>query len=125
MVSLWQHGVANVVAMQGTGAPGPYVLEHLAKSVNNFILCFDRDIRQNAISGPSPPPAPWPRRVRSDQRRAAPQGKDPDDLRREGVEAFRTLIPSRSPADWTIDFWAADLDLDRFTDVTEARRPCR
>ena len=43
MVSLWQHGVKNVVAMQGTGAPDPQIIQRLARSVKNFILCFDGD----------------------------------------------------------------------------------
>ena len=66
VVSLWQHGMANVVAMQGTGAPEKFVLERLAKSVNNFILCFDGDEGgKKAVSSSFQPLAPWPRTGRS------------------------------------------------------------
>ena len=129
VVSLWQHGVANVVAMQGTGAPEPYVLERLAKSVNNFILCFDGDdggknaIRQ-FISAAGPMAQKGQIQINVVQ---LPQGKDPDEICREqGVEAFHALMAKSIPwLDWTIDFWAADLDLDSSTDVTEVEKALR
>ena len=129
VVSLWQHGVANVVAMQGTGAPEPYVLERLAKSVNNFILCFDGDdggknaVRQ-FISAAGPMAQKGQIQINVVQ---LPQGKDPDEICREqGVEAFNALLAKSIPwLDWTIDFWAADLDLDSSTDVTEVERALR
>ena len=129
VVSLWQHGVANVVAMQGTGAPEPYVLERLAKSVNNFILCFDGDdggknaVRQ-FISAAGPMAQKGQIQINVVQ---LPQGKDPDEICREqGVEAFHALIAKPIPwLDWTIDFWAADLDLDSSTDVTEVEKALR
>ena len=129
VVSLWQHGVANVVAMQGTGAPEPYVLERLAKSVNNFILCFDGDdggknaIRQ-FISAAGPMAQKGQIQINVVQ---LPQGKDPDEICREdGVEAFHALVAKSMPwLDWTIDFWAADLNLDSSTDVTEVEKALR
>ena len=129
VVSLWQHGVANVVAMQGTGAPEPYVLERLAKSVNNFILCFDGDdggknaIRQ-FISAAGPMAQKGQIQINVVQ---LPKGKDPDEICREdGVEAFHALVAKSIPwLDWTIDFWAADLDLDSSTDVTEVEKALR
>ena len=105
------------------------MLERLAKSVNNFILCFDGDdggknaIRQ-FISAAGPMAQKGQIQINVVQ---LPKGKDPDEICREdGVEAFHALMAKSIPwLDWTIDFWAADLDLDSSTDVTEVENALR
>ena len=123
VVSLWQHGVANVVAMQGTGAPERFVLERLAKSVNNFILCFDGDeggkkAVQQFISAAGPMAQKGQIQINVAK---MPQGMDPDEVCREqGVEAFHGVLSDAEPwLDWVIDTWAANLDLDNGAEVTE------
>jgi len=129
VVSLWQHGVANVVAMQGTGAPEPFVLERLAKTVDNFILCFDGDeggrkAVQQFISAAGPLAQKGEIQINVVQ---LPGGKDPDEICREdGVDAFHNLVAGAMPwLDWVIDFWASDLDLDNSAYVTEVENQLR
>lgn len=129
VVSLWQHGVANVVAMQGTGAPEPFVLQRLAKTVDNFILCFDGDeggkkAVQQFISAAGPLAQKGEIQINVVQ---LPAGKDPDEICREdGVDAFHNLIASSMPwLDWVIDYWAAGLDLNNSSLVTDAENALR
>lgn len=126
VVSMWQHGIANVVAMQGTGAPEPYVLQRLARSASNFVLCFDGDeggkkAVQQFISAAGKLAEQGEIQVNVV---ALPEGKDPDELiRTEGVQAFYNLVASSMPwLDWVIDFWAADLDKTNSAHVTAVER---
>ena len=129
VVSLWRHGIANVVAMQGTGAPEKFVLERLAKTVNNFILCFDGDeggkkAVQQFISAAGPMAKTGAIQINVAQ---LPQGKDPDEICREsGAEAFHSLTADAVPwLDWVIDYWAADLDKTNTAHVTEVEKALR
>ena len=129
VVSLWQHGVANVVAMQGTGAPEPFVLERLARSVDNFILCFDGDeggkkAVQQFIAAAGPMAQAGKLQINVAQ---MPAGKDPDEVCREsGVDGFYALVSDANPwLDWVIDYWAADLDKSDTKMVTEVEQELR
>jgi len=129
VVSLWQHGVANVVAMQGTGAPEPFVLQRLAKTVDNFVLCFDGDeggkkAVEHFISAAGPLAQKGEIQINVVQ---LPAGKDPDEVcREEGADAFHNLLAGAIPwLDWVIDYWAADLDLDNSAYVTEVENQLR
>lgn len=123
VVSLWQHGVENVVAMQGTGAPDVVSLQRLARSVRNFILCFDGDeggkkAVQQFISAAGPLAQRGEVQISV---ASLPKGRDPDEIcREEGVEKFHEVLQeSISWLDWVIDFWAADLDKDNSAHVTQ------
>ncbi len=129
VVSMWQHGIANVVAMQGTGAPEPYILQRLARSASNFVLCFDGDeggkkAVQQFISAAGKLAQQGEIQVNVVK---LPQGQDPDELiRSEGVQAFHNLVASSIPwLDWVIDFWAADLDKTNSAHVTAVERELR
>ena len=129
VVSLWQHGVANAVAMQGTGAPEPFVLERLARSVDNFVLCFDGDeggrkAVQHFIAAAGPMAQAGKLQINIAQ---MPAGKDPDEVCREsGADAFHALVADATPwLDWVIDFWAADLDKNDTKMVTEVETELR
>jgi DNA primase len=129
VVSLWQHGIANVVAMQGTGAPDPATLERLARSVPNFVLCFDGDEGGKSATGKFISAA-GPMARRGEVQISVvqmPQGQDPDEIVREqGTAAFYNLIASATSwLDWTIDFWAADLDKNNSAHVTEVENQLR
>ena len=126
VVSMWQHGIANVVAMQGTGAPEPYVLQRLARSASNFVLCFDGDeggkrAVNKFITAAGTLAQQGEIQVSVVQ---LPQGQDPDELiRSEGVQAFHNLVASSIPwLDWVIDFWAADLDKTNSAHITAVER---
>ena len=129
VISLWQHGIANVVAMQGTGAPEKFVLQRLAKSANNFILCFDGDAggksaTEKFIQAAGPMAKTGEIQINVAQ---LPQGKDPDEIcREEGVDAFHALTTDAMPwLDWTIDFWAASLDKTNTQHVTAVENALR
>lgn len=129
VVSLWQHGIANAVAMQGTGAPEPFVLQRLAKAVDNFILCFDGDeggkkAVEHFISAAGPLAQKGEIQINVVK---LPDGKDPDEICREsGPDAFHDLIADAIPwLDWAIDYWAAGLDLSNTAHVTEVEKQLR
>lgn len=129
VVSLWQYGIANVVAMQGTGSPEPFVLERLAKTVNNFILCFDGDeggrkAVQHFIAAAGPMAQAGKIQVNVAQ---MPAGKDPDEVCRElGADGFYSLVGDSIPwLDWVIDYWAADLDKSNASEVTAVETELR
>jgi len=129
VVALWQHGIANVVAMQGTGAPEPFVLERLAKSVNNFVLCFDGDkggrkATEQFIVAAGPMAKTGQIQVTVAQ---LPTGKDPDEVCREqGAEAFLSIASEATPwLDWVIDTWTAGLDKSNTSYVTQVEEALR
>jgi len=129
VISLWQHGIVNVVAMQGTGAPEKFVLERLAKSANNFILCFDGDAggksaTEKFIQAAGPMAKTGEIQINVAQ---LPQGKDPDEICREdGVDAFHSLTSGAMPwLDWVIDHWAAGLDKSDTRHVTAVEKALR
>ena len=129
VVSLWQHGVANVVAMQGTGAPDPLVLQRLVRNIKNIILCFDGDeggkkATEKFIQAAGPMAKTGEIQISVAQ---LPQGKDPDEIcREEGVDVFHSLIADAMPwLDWTIDFWAANLDKTDTRHVTAVENALR
>ena len=129
VVSLWQHGVANVVAMQGTGAPDPIILQRLAKAADNFVLCFDGDeggkkAIQQFISAAGSMAQKGEIQINVVQ---MPKGKDPDEVCRDsGAMAFHNLVAGAMPwLDWVIDYWAADLDLDNSAHVTSVENELR
>ena len=126
VVSLWQHGVRNVVAMQGTGAPDPVALQRLSRSVRNFILCFDGDgggkkaIEQFfTVAGPMASQGEISIRIAH-----IPNGQDPDEyIRENGTVSFLNLIHDSTPwLDWLIDDWAGGLDLSNGVYVTEVEK---
>lgn len=121
VVSMWQAGIRNVVAMQGTGAPEQFVLERLARSVKNFVLCFDGDAGGQkaveqfiSIGGPMAVSGQVNINVAS-----LPAGSDPDDVIRSGGDLYHHIASAPSWLDWTIDTWAASLDLEDGAMVTE------
>lgn len=123
VVSLWQHGIANVIAMQGTGAPEIGLLQRLARSVPNFVLCFDGDEGGKSaigkfISAAGPMAKKGEVQISVVQ---MPKGQDPDEIVREhGTAYFHNLIASAIPwLDWIIDYWAADLDKSNSANITE------
>jgi DNA primase len=124
VVSMWQAGIRNVVAMQGTGAPEKFVLERLARVVKNMVLCFDGDAGGKkaaeqfiSVGGPMAMKGELNINVVT-----LPEGKDPDEVLRSGESLYNYIASAPSWLDWVIDTWAADLDLDDGAMVTEVER---
>lgn len=114
VVSMWQVGIRNVVAMQGTGAPEKFVLQRLARVVKNMVLCFDGDAGGKkaaeqfiSVGGPLAVAGELNINVVT-----LPEGKDPDEVIRSGEDLYHYIASAPSWLDWVIDSWAADLDLD-------------
>ena len=121
VVSMWQAGIKNVVAMQGTGAPEPFVLERLGRVVKNFVLCYDGDeggkkaVQQFiSVGGPLAMAGKININVAS-----LPDGQDPDEVIRAGGDLYHHIASAPSWLDWTIDSWAAELDLEDVAMITE------
>jgi len=124
VVSMWQAGIRNVVAMQGTGAPEKFVLERLSRVVKNMVLCFDGDAggRKAAeqfisVGGPMAMAGQLNINVVT-----LPDGQDPDEVIRSDGDLYHYIASAPSWLDWTIDTWAAGLDLDDGAMVTEVER---
>lgn len=127
VVSMWIHGIKNVVAMQGTGAPDPHVLRRLARKTRNFILCFDGDAggRKAAeqfisVAGPMALSGEIAINVVS-----LPDGQDPDEVIRSGGSLYSYLASAPTWLDWVIDTWAAALDRDKYEQVTDVEEKLR
>ena len=113
VISLWQAGIKNVVAIQGTGAPDPLILQRLARNIKSFILCFDGDAGGHkaieqfiSTAGPMAMKGTVSINIAS-----LPDGSDPDEYIRNGGDLHALTSNAPSWLDWVIDVWAAALDL--------------
>ena len=127
VVAMWQAGIKNVVAMQGTGAPDPLVLARLARSAKNFILCFDGDTGGKkaaeqfiSVGGHMALKGEITINVCS-----LPEGMDPDEVIQSGQDLYNMIASAPSWLDWTIDNWAAALDKDDTAMLTEVEKKLR
>ena len=120
VVSMWQAGIRNVVALQGTGAPDAQVLKRLAKVAKTFILCFDGDAggrkaAEHFISAAGPMALAGQINVSI---AVLPEGTDPDEVLRSGGDLYGYLANANSWLDWVIDTWASSLDTSDTAMVT-------
>ena len=127
VVSMWVHGIRNVVALQGTGAPEKYVLDRLARTTKNFILCFDGDAGGEKaaeqflkVAGPMALAGEINVNVVT-----LPKGQDPDEVIRSGGDLYSYLASAPSWLDWVIDTWAAALDKSDTAMVTDVENKLR
>ena len=127
VVSMWQAGIRNVVAMQGTGAPDPLVLQRLTRNIKNVILCFDGDAGGKkateqfiSVGGKLAMKGELNISVAS-----LPEGSDPDDVIRSGGDLYSMIANAPSWIDWLIDTWAAALDRDDAAMITEVENKLR
>lgn len=124
VVSMWQAGIKNVVAMQGTGAPEAAILKRLARSVKSFVLCFDGDAGGKkaaeqflSVGGPMAMSGEININVAT-----LPEGNDPDEVIRSGGDLYHYVASAPSWLDWVIDTWAADLDMNDSVMVNEVEK---
>ena len=114
VVSMWQAGIRNVVAMQGTAPPEPFILERMIRSAKNFVLCYDgdaggRSATQKFIGAAGEMAAKGKININVV---TLPEGKDPDEMIRAGEDLYSYIASAPSWLDWTIDRWVSDLDHD-------------
>lgn len=121
VISMWQAGIGNVVAAQGTGAPDPLVFQRLTRNLKSFILCFDGDAggkkaveQYLSVIGPMAQKGECSVSVVS-----LPEGQDPDEVIRNGGDIYSHIANAPSWLDWIIDEWAANLNKEDTAMVTE------
>lgn len=128
VISLWQAGIKNTVAMQGTAAPSEATIRRLAKRTKRFILCFDGDEGGNKaieqfikVAGPMACRGEITISVAQ-----LPFGTDPDQCVREELVDMLAIIENGKPwLDWQLDIWLSSLDRSdtaRFTAVENSIR---
>ena len=114
VISLWQAGIENAVALQGTASPSSSIIKRLARKTKRFTLCMDGDaggrsavakflesVQGFALSG------------QLDIKIVSlPDGSDPDDFIRSGGNISDLISSAPSWLDWIIDSWLDELDFN-------------
>lgn len=122
VVSLWQYGIKNVVALQGTASPSESILNRLSRRTKRFILCFDSDqggfkATENFIKTAGPMACRGDLTVSI---ASMPDGMDPDDCIRNGIDFFSIIEEAKPWLDWQLDVWLSSVDRSdtaRFTEI--------
>jgi DNA primase len=127
VISMWQAGIRNVVAMQGTGAPDVSTLKRLARSVKSFVLCFDGDAggkkgAEQFISAAGTMASAGEININIV---TLPDKKDPDEIIRNGEDLYSYIAGAPSWLDWIIDTWASSLDKNNASMITEVEKRLR
>lgn len=113
VISLWQYGIQNVVAMQGTAAPSEAILHRLSRKTKRFILCYDADEGGNKaieqfvkVAGPMACKGEISISIAR-----LPTGTDPDQCIRDNIIDMYSVIENSSPwLDWQLEVWLASVD---------------
>lgn len=128
VIAMWQIGIRNVVAMQGTAAPSEAIIRRISRRTKRFILCFDADeggdkaIEQFIkIAGPMACRGEITISIAQ-----LPVGTDPDQCIREGITDMLSVIENGIPwLDWQLDIWLNSIDRSdtaRFTAIESSIR---
>jgi DNA primase len=112
VISMWQSGIRNVVAMQGTQAPDLNIIRRIMKRTKRFILCYDSDDGGNKaieqfikVAGPLACRGELTISVCT-----LPEGQDPDEVINSGGDLFFLLENAPPWLDWQLDVWLRNLD---------------
>lgn len=127
VISMWQHGIRNVVATQGTAAPSIESVRRMMRQCRRFVLCYDGDdggtkAIEAFIKVVGPMACKGDLTVTIAQ---LPAGNDPDDCIRSGVDLYGIIEEAPQWLDWQIDCWLAGLDradTHRFSAIEKAIR---
>lgn len=124
VITVWQAGIRNVVALQGTASPSAEVLSRLIKKTNRFVLCMDADEGGNkAIGNFLKSVQHLTLNGKLDVRIAClPQGKDPDDFIQSGGNLSDVISNASSWLDWILDSWLKELDFSDKLKIQEVER---
>lgn len=127
VISMWQHGIRNVVATQGTAGPTPQTIKRIIRHCRRFVLCYDGDdggrtAIEHFIKVAGPLACNGEVTVTVAQ---LPEGKDPDDCIRSGIDIHSIIENAPQWLDWQIDCWLAGVDRSdthRFAKIESAIR---
>jgi len=127
VIAMWQIGIKNVVAAQGTGTPEPYVFKRLAKNIKNFILCFDADSGgKSAINKYLQALNDLIQNGEINVNIAIlPEGKDPDDVINSGLDLYSFIANATPWLDYVIDTWTSELDFSDSVMMVEVEKRLR
>jgi len=127
VISMWQHGIKNVVATQGTAAPSPASIQRIMRQCRRFVLCYDGDAGGNTaveafikVAGPLACRGELTVTVAQ-----LPEGSDPDSCIRDGIDLFSIIEAAPQWLDWQIDCWLRNVDRSdthRFSKIESAVR---
>lgn len=112
VISMYQYGLPNVVATQGTAGPPKEAINRFIRQCRRFVLCYDGDAGgqkaiENFIKVVGPTACRGDVTITIAQ---LPDNKDPDDCIRSGVDLHGIIEAAPQWLDWQIDKWLAGLD---------------
>jgi DNA primase len=121
VISMWQAGIKNVVAAQGTAVPEASTFQRLCRRVKNFVLCFDGDNGgKSAVSNFLKILGPLAHQGTINVSIVVlPQGKDPDDIIKSGGDLYSHIAKAVPWLDWIIDDLSVSLDHNDSKMITE------
>ena len=121
---MWQFGIQNVVAIQGTGSPSQNVINRILRRTNRFVLCLDSDTAgEKAIGSFLNATKDIALQGKVDIRIATmPDAKDPDEAINKGVDMNLVLSDAIPWMDWILDQWLCGLDFDNTSQIQEAEK---
>jgi DNA primase len=112
VISMWQHGIRNVVATQGTAGPSLPSIRRIMRHCRRFVLCYDGDSGGNTaveafirVAGPLACQGEITITVAQ-----LPDGSDPDSCIRDGVDLHSIIEAAPQWLDWQIDCWLRNVD---------------
>lgn len=112
VISMWGYGIANVVATQGTAGPTPESIRRLMRSCRRFVLCYDGDEGGRKaiehfvkVAGPLACKGELTLTVAQ-----MPEGMDPDDCIRQGLDLHGIIEAAPQWLDWQLDVWLNSVD---------------
>lgn len=112
VISMWQHGIRNAVATQGTAGPTLESIKRLARHCKNFVLCYDGDAgglkaTENFLSVAADLSLSGEINISI---AALDANSDPDQTLRDGKSLETIIENSRQWIDWKIDQLTNGLD---------------
>lgn len=119
VISMWQAGIKNVVAIQGTASPSENIIQRMLRRTKSFVLCMDTDdggekaiglfldsVKNLTLNG------------LLDVRIATIQdGNDPDGAIKAGVNMNEVIDNAIPWIDWILDKWLCKLDFSNTAKV--------
>jgi DNA primase len=112
VISMWQHGIRNVVATQGTAGPSLASIKRLMRQCRRFVLCYDGDGGGNTavesfikVAGPLACQGEITLTVAQ-----LPADSDPDSCIRDGIDLYSIIEAAPQWLDWQIDCWLRNVD---------------
>jgi len=127
VISMWRYGISNVVATQGTAGPSKEAIKRLMRQCRRFVLCYDGDdggrkAIEHFLKVAGPLACQGEVTITIAQ---LPEGKDPDDCIREGIDLHAIIESAPQWLDWQIDCWLRNVDrsdIHRFSLIETAIR---